>query len=923
MNGISLKRAIIAVLLTLYFMEGVLTDQAFSAVGETNFLTDSWKQIDSSISSSTLESATDTGFSSFVGNVTSGLQSNGTIINVSTPTEFAAALKQVAATGGEIVLAPGDYNSVNISRYNPSEPVVIRSADPENPAHFEDIKVGLSSNLVFDGLDVGRGLKEGEHSWTKLFDVNGSSNIAVVNTTIHGSEDGDYDNDGYGIQFRDCTSVVFENNELHDLVRGAIFYMSSDIEVIGNFVHDLRSDGLDFAGVEHVTIEENYLRDFRPNIEAGDHADFIQFWTTNAGDSKDVVIRNNALIEGEGGIVQGIFIEGKTVGYDFYDFTIEGNLYHGSSTHGITVYEMHGATIQNNTLVGTEDSPFVTSIVIQGEAENVVVANNVAMGYHHPELATVFENNVTAQYDELNSPTHVENLFINALAGENLEVADLIPRADGLLAQNQVGALVDTIADISILTNQSTGSSDSLSVSFSAHENDGDDALGSAVSYRWTFSDGTVIDGENVKRTFATGGEYSVTLDAMAADGSVLRSVDKVLKVVDPLLFSLDFENGVNDVSAAERDGAWTGTESYVDGPTGSAGQFDSSKASSVVVDDTSNLTGMSELTVEFDLQLGDGAESGNRARPVWYHANYGVEIVNGTDINAFVWTGEGTTNILKIKGLDLNDDAWHHLSMSYSSEQGLLLFQVDGNEVGRLEGLSGNVANHIYSDLIIGSGPYADAFDGSIDNVKIYQSFIEDLSHGVEPVFEQKFDNLDNGFLEVNEATKFAAFDDSALFGSAADDDEMSVFVDIKSDGPINQQQRLLWNHQEYGISLQNDDLTFWLFDSEDKLITKTVKAAGVADGDWHQVGFSLDEQTGHFVGYVDEKNVIEMDDSGAELHGQRYWDLDLGGTPWGNQFAGSLDNLTVFDVAIAPTDYNMITDSGFGSMDHDALIG
>lgn len=925
-SGISTKRSVIAALLTLFFLEVVLTNAAFSASSEIDLLKQSWEDINTSESeSSTIRDSESFVLDGLAGNAIEGAVDPVSTVNsivVSSATELAAALKVVALSGGEIVLNPGEYGSLSLRNFNPASEVVFRSADPENPAHIGDITLRASSNLSFEGLEIGRALRPDEPLFTRLINAYEVTNVTFSNNEVHGSEDGNYNNDGFAFSFRDSSGIVLDNNEIHNLYRGAVFQSVSDITVTNNYIHNMRAEGLNFVGVEQVLIEGNYMTEFYPNLEAGDHADFIQFWTTGVGNSSDVVIRSNALIEGIGGTVQGIFVENDIPEYEYANFSIEGNLYYGSSGHGILVDDMQGGAIVNNTIIGTEGSPYVTNIGLDGTTNDVVVANNVATSFRYPDLASIFDNNVVAHYDDLQSATHVDNLFVNAGDTGVVTVADLVPRADGVLTQNGVGALVDSVVDIAILTGQQHGKSDSLTVELTAM--DYDFVEGDGVVYRWTFSDGSVVSGPVVRHTFSGGGDQSVILEALNGNGNVLRSTEKALQLIDPVLLKLDFENGLDDGSSADRTATWNGTESYVTGATGAAASFSDDNRSSIVIPGSANLRGMTELTVQLDIQLGDHeyANSQDAQRVLYLAGNYGIEVTNEQTLNFFLWQEDGSLKKLTAKTESLADGDFHQITMSYSSEAGMLVAYVDGQEVGRAEGLSGKVGSNVGSDLVIGSGPFRDAFDGAIDNVKISQSFIDPDATKHAPSFQERFDGTQNGMLEIDDGSDFLTFENAELFGSNSNDDELSVFFDFRTAGQTGGQQRLLWNHLEYGVVLDDGDLIFWMFDGGNNSIKAVVRDAGVDDGAWHQVGFSLDEETGNFKGYIDGRAVVELEETDAQITEQGAWDVFVGGTPWGRTFMGEIDNLTAYSQIIDPLTEDVESNANLGSFDTDLLV-
>ena len=201
------------------------------------------------------------------------------------------------------------------------------------------------------------------------------------------------------------------------------------MKIIGNEIHGLRSDGLNFAQVEGVVIEENKIHDFNRSLKSADHADMIQFWTnqTNAP-SRDITIRNNILNSGAGLYTQSILMRNDQVdrglaGDEMYyqNVRIEGNVISNAHLHGITVGETDGLTIVNNTVIrnarsqGKADNPalWTPQIRISEAARNVEIARNVTAKIVGPRDQPDWrvEDNIIVQDAARMRPGHYRTVF--------------------------------------------------------------------------------------------------------------------------------------------------------------------------------------------------------------------------------------------------------------------------------------------------------------------------------------------------------------------------------------------------------------------------------------------------------------------------------------------------------------------------------
>lgn len=370
-------------------------------------------------------------------------------IAVATTAEFDAALRRVKA-GGAIVLAPGRYDRLAIRGFERDDYVVIRSADPTRPAEIGKIDVDKSRHLWFQQLRLAASGPTSDRG-AYIARIRNSRDVGVVASEVHGTIDRDHGNDPKGVNFHTVDRVVFAGNRLYHLARGVVFEGVRHARVVANQFFELRSDGADFAGVQDVLIEGNLFSTFYPAPK--DHPDFIQFWQRNAPieDTRRVVIRGNTFLQGRGEATQTIFICNKIAGRVYRDFVIENNVIYNAHPHGITLCDLDGGRVANNTLVVVPnghpkwpDDKAAPRINLQ-RARNVEVVANVM-----PRLLQEGSHQVTLQRNlltgdaGLSNTRHPRHLFVDALAGARAETLSFAPRPGGLLdlpPGERIGAL--------------------------------------------------------------------------------------------------------------------------------------------------------------------------------------------------------------------------------------------------------------------------------------------------------------------------------------------------------------------------------------------------------------------------------------------------------------------------------------------------
>lgn len=300
-------------------------------------------------------------------------------VHVDSTGTLVAALK-AAQPGDVIKLAPGVYDDFG-GKFSPrfDSPVTITSADPANPAVFTDFTLARAQGLIFKQvnfatLDHTDKIAEGVRYWA--FKIVKSENIHFDQVHVHGSLDKNPGNDVMGIQVRDSANVSITNSTFEQLERAAAIGQTQGVNVSGNFVRDLRSDGFDFAEVINVRVVGNFLTNFVP--VTGDHPDAIQFWTSGTKTaSKDILISSNVIVRGEGEYVQGIFLRDQTGSMPYERVNIENNLIVGTGYNGIRIQGVKDLKLTSNELVSFagENNTF---LLIQG-GDGVVATGNRAI----------------------------------------------------------------------------------------------------------------------------------------------------------------------------------------------------------------------------------------------------------------------------------------------------------------------------------------------------------------------------------------------------------------------------------------------------------------------------------------------------------------------------------------------------------------
>lgn len=386
-------------------------------------------------------------------------------VSVSTAQQLLAALED-AGSGDTIQLAAGNYGTLDL-RFSQkpfvkfSREVILRSAEPGNPAVFNSFKMHGVENLTFDRVKFDYKAAVGAPHWIKPFSIDKDcANIKITNSVF----DGDLARgvsaivDGYGtgtgISVFNAKNITISGNEFYNWRLGGVFARIAGLVVSGNDVHDVRSDGFDFVAVSKVLIEKNHMHDFAGAPNSGDHRDMFQFWTTGQTvPTTDVVIRENFLNSGSGSSTQSIFIrnqlvdQGKAGEEMFYrNILIEDNVIHNSHSHGITVGETDGLVIRNNTLLrnhasGDSRLVWVPTINNKKSSRNVTITNNILPR----KLGKIgrgwkIKDNLLVQFKDPARRNYVCKLFVDAASGPDATLEDLKALPGCPIQKNSLGS---------------------------------------------------------------------------------------------------------------------------------------------------------------------------------------------------------------------------------------------------------------------------------------------------------------------------------------------------------------------------------------------------------------------------------------------------------------------------------------------------
>lgn len=663
------------------------------------------------------------------------------VFSVSSAQELMNALA-IAKGGDTVELAGGDYGKLDLQSAKTfgvkaiyDSAVTIVSANPEERASFSGMDLRGVENLTFDNVVFDSDFT-GAAAWVAPFTIQHSTGITIRNSLFQGelaSGTGDPTIDGFatgkGLTVEHSFDITIENNEFSTWHRGMTVGGSQNVMVIGNDIHSIRSDGMNFAHVQNVLIEDNYIHDFVRSTTSGDHADMIQFWTNGGTNpSTDIVIRGNTLDVGSGEETQSIFMRNDMVDRSlageemFYrDILIEENVILNNQTHGITIGETDGLIIRRNSVLDADSqvsaSVATPKINVAPLSKDVVIERNATAdisGYSN-QLDWIVKNNAFVQNSNKEHLGFYEREFIYSSMGG--EAASFIVDPTGIIARMDAGAsrlrLDSSHNELIPVFDVSNAKGAENSIILDAGYTftpDGQDMSGS-TRYLWDFGDGASAIGQVVRHTYSDAGHYDVTLTVVAQDGAMAKASSSVSIIGDDLL-------SYNPKTGYFGSKAYGMTTDILDSNTASSGDR-SGYAIDIGAQDVSLVVDKSEMgrffgAESFEIMLSLRAnEFGSTGEIASSDSNFMLSVAEQGGVGFKLWTDTQFVNLVTT-GAVINDGADHNIRISFDSGTSSLAIYIDEHLAGEAEVL-GAMRSDFPRSLVFGNGWGKQVFDGTL----------------------------------------------------------------------------------------------------------------------------------------------------------------------------------------------------------------
>lgn len=301
-------------------------------------------------------------------------------ITVRNTAELTAAIKK-AGNGDTILAAPGTYTAA--LRDIGAKDLTITSLDPLKPATFTSFTATNVSGLTLRSVELFAETARSSFSFSK------TNGLTLDKIEVHGVETGEAWKDTSSIIVRNSSNVEITNSSFHHMGSAVSLLENTNVKAEFNEFKTIRSDGIHGGGNVGLTISQNVFSDFFP--KAGDHADAIQLWTTNATrPNSDITITDNLIVRGAGEPVQGVFLKDEKGTMPYSDVTIANNAVVGMSYRGISVTQGNNVEITDNTVVAFPDRSSGINVDTSG---GILLRGNTSTSFNIPETERISNGN--------------------------------------------------------------------------------------------------------------------------------------------------------------------------------------------------------------------------------------------------------------------------------------------------------------------------------------------------------------------------------------------------------------------------------------------------------------------------------------------------------------------------------------------------
>ncbi|MFC4271762.1 hypothetical protein GQF03_16640 [Sneathiella chungangensis] len=800
----------------------------------------------------------------------------------------------------------------------------------------------------------------------------------LASTTSNGNAAGYAAGRGVTIQYSD--DVKLDGNVIDTFGKGVVLHESEQVEILNGSIENVRTSHIVGADVHDVTVDGNYFGASNPYGYGGsnDHGDNIHFWidSSQSEDSANITITNNFFDQSDGFPIMGVYIEdhGNTAA-KFENVVIDNNVMHLGHRQAILIEGADGVQVTNNTMLPSVDDPKNSpGINFSLATKNVVVTDNVISApiAEYTDDIGILKNSNNYYVQESNSgaSNYIGKLFVDAMSG-NPDLDDLQPVKD-------LGAGAD-LTEVGPGTTHDNGSDDNSTPDDSNETPDTPDDTTDSDTETPDDSNETPDNSDDDTNTGNNGNGGDDTTgsnDPVETDDLIRANMNgDANNAADPNSDDETVSNSVSFVKDGNREavklndgaisydntGQFLNNDAYTlsfdfkkeAGAENASGYAIYFSSSFVVKINSETITAMVQTSNGTNWVNIDNIDIHNTD---WHQFTLTFSGDNGEAV--FYVDGVEAATVTGLDGAVQTGNQWHD-------------FFVGGEYGGSFNGLIDNVsfaqgaingdqAEELYKSMVENTdGSTNDDGQGTDDTNDDDQGTddtTDDTTDETETPDEtdttdddttpdpqdpdetetgnddtdtgdSDTDTGDSNIPDLDDELEIAALDQAATaigdgilnlgrgdeyFGQ----DDFTASVTFALDDLDAGRGRLLWNHMNYGIQVQDDDLMVYFAEDGQRLQVYTFKDA-IKDTDWHDVQLVLDDEADTFSIYFDGELLQSQSGVTGGVADPKWWDVTVGGTAFQNNddFQGRIADFSIIDESLD-------IDSGMSVFERTAYI-
>lgn len=307
---------------------------------------------------------------------------------MATPETFDQTVSR-ARGGDTIILGPGNYPALGISRRNFSPALTIDGSN----AVYNGVLLVNTKGVRFVGGEFRlpaprRNPRTGAVSFGAAIRANNVERVEIAEAKFAGPARAgvggkDRFGEGYGVFAQRTDQITVRDSQFDGFKTGVVVTLSQNFRVAGNHFTGMRSDGVQVSKSQNGLIERNRCDGTR--IRSEEHPDCIQMWSQpDAPPTSDVTIRHNTMEGPTQGI--GLFNHTRKGVNDggFDRIIIEENVVNVSRPNAITILEGRDSIVRNNRVTTDEGARWQARIRTVGSV--IRCGNRVAAGAGGPAV---------------------------------------------------------------------------------------------------------------------------------------------------------------------------------------------------------------------------------------------------------------------------------------------------------------------------------------------------------------------------------------------------------------------------------------------------------------------------------------------------------------------------------------------------------